>query len=163
MIKRINSFLVHHTSRLVDESERELRLPKYVLWITLFISYNVLFQGVLDLILKIMSYTPYLYFPMRIDFIFLTMISVLMGYQTLVGMRRRELDMTRNSVLLGLLTEISLVVSDVIHMIEYSHLSHLVIIRTPFVFLTIINFCLLVYLSRKINLFRDDNGKFTLV
>lgn len=160
----LGDFVATHTSRIIDDSERSLRFPKYILWIMLYISYNVVLQGVADIFLKIGSYTSLLpEFILRLDFLFLTAISVLMGYQTLIGLRRRELDVTRNSILLGLLVEAGLVISDIVHVIEYAGSGHVFAIRMPFIVLTTINFFLLIYIAKRLRLFYDDKERFTLV
>ncbi|MGE3279028.1 MAG: hypothetical protein AB7J40_04555 [Candidatus Altimarinota bacterium] len=158
----ITRFLHHHTTRVVDENSQKFRLyPRWIIGLVLFLSYNVVIQGIGDVIIKIAGYTPWFSpLPMRLDFLFLTAVSVLMGYQALKGMRRRELDVTRNSVALGLLVELSLVVSDITHLIQFgaTHPS-LMWIRLPFIILTTINFFILFFIAKHLKLFVDEQGK----
>lgn len=155
-----------NTSRIVDDNHQKFRLyPKEIIWLILFLSYNVVLQGIFDVIIKVSGYTPWFgALPLRIDFLFLTGVSVIMGYQALIGMRRRELDVTRNSVLVGIFVEMGLVASDVMHVIEFgSQHPYMLEIRSPFIVITSINFFILLYIAKKLQLFADDEGKFKLV
>lgn len=165
MKNKIVNFLKHHTTRIVDDNDQKFRLyPRWLIWFVLFLSYNVLLQGIADVFIKASGYTPWIKgFPARWDFLFLTAVSVLMGYQVLRGMRRRELDVTRNSFALGMLVEAGLVISDVLHLIDYaSRYEHLFIVRLPFIILTLINFFILAIIAWHLKLFRDKKGHFTL-
>ncbi|MDF2379687.1 MAG: hypothetical protein P1V18_05750 [Candidatus Gracilibacteria bacterium] len=163
--KSIKEMFHEHTSRIVEQTAEKFRLyPKNIIWLILFLSYNVLIQGVADVIIKIAGFTPW-FEPLllRVDFLFLTAISVLMGYQALRGMRRRELDVTRNSIAVGLLVEAGLVTSDILHLMEYSATNpNLIYIRSPFIVFTTINFFILVYIAIHFKLFRDKNNKFII-
>jgi len=148
-----------------DRNNHKFRLyPRWLIWLILFLSYNVLIQGVADVVIKGAGYTPWFNaLPARWDFLFLTAVSVLMGYQVLIGMRRRELDVTRNSFALGILVESGLVISDVIHLIDYAtHHQNLFIIRLPFIILTSLNLLILIYIARHLKLFRSKKGVFEL-
>ncbi len=165
MKEKIIRFLNQHTTRIVDDNNRKFKLyPKWLIWFILFLSYNVLLQGIADVLIKVSGYTPWFYaLPARWDFLFLTGVSVLMGYQVLIGMRRRELDVTRNSFALGILVEAGLVISDVLHLIDYaSHHEYLLAIRMPFIVLTTINLTILVAIARHLKLFRGRKGEFEL-
>lgn len=165
MKNKIFKFLQRHTTRIVDGNNRKFKLyPKWLIWLILFLSYNVLLQGVADLLIKFSGYTPWFEgFPARWDFLFLTGVSVLMGYQVLIGMRRRELDVTRNSFALGILVESGLVISDVVHVLQYhASYEHLLAVRLPFIVLTLVNFFILVKIEHHLKLFRDKKGKFVL-
>jgi hypothetical protein len=121
-------------------------------------SLSVLLQGIFDIVIKLAGYTPWIVrFPWRVDFLFLTAISVLMGYQTLIGMRRRELDVTRNSVQIGILVETALVVGDIYFIIKnYQEIPEALPIRLPFIILTAINIGILVLISHKLKLFKKS-------
>lgn len=165
MKNKIVAFLNRHTTRIVDDNNRKFKLyPKWLIWFILFLSYNVLLQGVADVVIKVSGYTPWFNaLPARWDFLFLTAVSVLMGYQVLIGMRRRELDVTRNSFALGILVEAGLVISDVLHLMDYaSHHEYLFAIRLPFIILTTVNFIILVTIARHLKLFRSQKGEFEL-
>ena len=134
--------------RIIRTNKGDLRpVPNYVIALTFFMCASVLMQGIGDIALKLLSYTPALpTLPWRIDFLFLTSISVLMGYRTLTGMLRQKFDVTRNSIELGILVEISLVVGDSIfihnHMLD---IPHVIPMRLPFILLTMLNIAILLY------------------
>lgn len=154
----IREMLHEHTSQIVEQTSQKFRLyPKQIIWFILFLSYNVLLQGIADIGLKFIGYTPWFdHMEIRVDFLFLTAVSVLMGYQALKGMRRRELDVTRNSVAIGLLVEAGLVISDVMYVIQNADLyRHLFWIRLPFIVLTTINLFILIYIAVHFRLFWD--------
>lgn len=165
MKNKILSFLHRHTTRIVDENNQKFRLyPKWLIWFILFLSYNVLLQGIADVVIKAAGYTPWFQaFPSRWAFLFLTAVSVLMGYQVLIGMRRRELDVTRNSFALGILVEAGLVICDIVYLVKYiSAYDYLLTFRMPFIVFTVINFFILVIIARHLKLFTNKKGKFVL-
>ena len=123
------------------------RVPNHILALTLFVCASVVFQGIADIVLKLTSYTTILpALPWRTDFLFLTFVSVLMGYRTLGGMHHRKFDVTKNSIELGLLVEIALIVGDMefiyLHVVD---IPHVLLMRLPFIILTIINVMILIY------------------
>ncbi len=143
-LHRIHVWLV----RAVKKDEESLRhVPDHILSLTVFLSMNVLMQGVADLVLKFLSYTPVLpSMPWRTDFLFLTAISVLMGYRTLTGMRQRRFDVTRNSIELGVLVEVALIVGDTQFVFEQQDsIPYVALLRLPFIILTTINVIILLY------------------
>ena len=134
--------------RMLHTNAGELRpVPNYVIALIFFLCINVLMQGIGDIVLKFLSYTPVLpSMPWRTDFLFLTAISVLMGYRTLTGMLHQKFDVTRNSIELGILVEIGLVVGDSVFMRNYMfEIPHVIPMRMPFVLLTMINIAILLY------------------
>lgn len=161
LLNNIKIFLDRHTRQIVDETEGKLKsFPKIVIWLVYLMSLSVLLQGIFDILIKVFGYTPwFVEFPWRMDFLFLTAISVLMGYQTLIGMRRRELDVTRNSVQIGLLVEIALFVGDIYFVLENKiTLPEALPVRLPFIILTFINIIILGYLVYRLNLFKDEKN-----
>lgn len=147
---------------MFDVDKGQLKeFPRPVIWWVYLMSMSVLLQGLADIVLKVGGYAGVMVkFPWRMDFLFLTVISVLMGYQTLIGMRRRELDVTRNSVQIGLLVEIGLVVGDVYFVLQnYDWLPEALVIRAPFIVFTTLNIFILLYIVWKLSLFRDVNGE----
>lgn len=140
---------------MISSNEGQLKVvPNHVLALTLFLCLNVLVQGVADVALKLLSYTPILpALPWRTDFLFLTAISVLMGYRTLSGMRRLKFDVTRNSIELGFLVEIALVIGDTEFIVRHVDLiPHVLWMRLPFIVLTLINIVILNYCYRVLHL-----------
>lgn len=121
-----------------------------------FMSINVLFQGIVDIVLKVAGYTPFFVaFPWRVDFLFLTAVSVLLGWQTLSSMKIGQVDTTKNSLVMSFLVEIGLVVSDIYFVLRnLSVLPYVREIRIPFVILTLINVILLLLIMKDLKLYR---------
>lgn len=162
----LKQFITKHTSYLVEINREKFEAPKQgVINLVLFIAYNVLLQGIADVVLKVLTFFPWFpKIPLQVDFLFLTAVSVLMGYQALIGMRRREIDVTRNSFAIGILVELGLVVSDIINVVYFrEEYIYLIWIRLPFIILTTINFFVLLYVAKKLHIFKSDAGDFTLV
>lgn len=133
---------------IIHTNEGQLRrVPNHVLALALFLSINVLLQGIADIALKLTSYTIWLApLPWRTDFLFLTAISVLMGYRSFTGMLHQKFDVTRNSIEIGLLVEIALVVGDIIFIREHLlDIPRVLPMRLPFIILTSINIVILMY------------------
>ena len=133
---------------IIHTAQGELRpVPNYVLWLMVYLCVSVLLQGIADVALKVLSYTDALPpLPWRTDFLFLTAVSVLMGYRTLKGMLQRKFDVTRNSIELGILVEIGLVIGDSIFI--HNNLigtPEVLPMRLPFILLTIVNIAILLY------------------
>ena len=159
-------FLDTHTRQIFDVDKGKLKnVPNNVIWLVYIMSLSVLVQGLADVFIKVLGYTPlFIRLPWRIDFLFLTALSVLMGAQALKGMRRREFDVTRNSMQVGILVEISLIVSDIVFIYTNLHTIPAVIFtRLPFIILTTINIGILVYVTTTLRLFIDKQGKLQLL
>ncbi len=159
---RLHRILDKCTKRLIQKDEGKLKhVPDVVIDLVFFLCFSVLFQFFADFLLKFLGYADLiLRMPWRTDFLFLTAISALMGYQTLIGMQRRELDVTRNSIQLGILVELALIVGDVYFVFTNPELQpHLLYWRLPFVVLTAFNFFILIFVAYKLKLFNHSNKK----
>ena len=155
------SYLDAHTRRLFDVDDGKLKdVPNVVIWLVYIMCMSVLIQGIADVVLKVGGFTPLLVkLPWRMDFLFLTLISVVMGYQALKGMRRRELDVTRNSVQIGVLVEIGLVVGDIYFIAQnIADYPGVLWIRMPFMVLTTFNVFIFIYIIQRLDLFKDKKG-----
>lgn len=140
---------------VIHTNEGQLRrVPNHVLTLALFLSISVLLQGIADVALKVASYTALLAsLPWRVDFLSLTAISVLMGYRSFSGMLHRKFDVTRNSMELGILVEIALVVGDIVFIRNnLEDIPHVLSMRLPFVLLTTLNIGILLYNYRALKL-----------
>ena len=147
-ISMIRSLVEHITRRVLPSNKGELRpVPDFVLGLVFFLCMSVLLQGIADIAIKVVSmYDMLPYIPLRTAFLFLTAVSVLMGYRTLEGMRNRHFDVTRNSIELGFLVEVGLIVADLEFIALHLHsVPNILWIRIPFVILTFINLCILLY------------------
>ena len=163
--KIIKNYIDQHTKIIVDdEAHKSFRFPRSVVVAVYLLSLSVLFQGIGDVLLKVFGYIDLLpKLPWRTDFLFLTGISVLMGYQAIIGIRRREMDVTRNSVQLGFIVELALIVGDVEFIVHnYSEIPAVLWLRLPFLVLTTANIFLILFVVKRIKLFWDEDGKFRL-
>lgn len=154
-MKIIGKLLDPLTRKILKTNHGELKkVPDYILSLNVYICANVLFQGIADAVLEIGILTDvFPYLPIRIPFLFLTAISVLIGYRTLQGMIKKKFDVTRNSIELSILIEIGLVVSDVYFIRGYIETyPHVLIARLPFVIITSFNILILFYTYKKLNL-----------
>ncbi len=154
--------LKNHVESCFDTHHGQLRrFPNSVIIWVYIMCLNILFQGFLDLIIKFGGYTPWIVsMPWRIDFLFLTAISVLMGFHTLNGMKHQKLDVTRNSVQLGLLVETALIVGDLHFIAVYKDIIPEVFwFRMFFVGLTLINVFILLFIVHRMHVFSDKQGK----
>jgi len=144
----LDRMLTRLLGRVIETNGGQLRrVPNHVLALTVFLCVSVLLQGIADLVLKIASNTSLLpQLPWRTDFLFLTAISVLMGYRSLSSMHHRKFDVTRNSIELGILVEFALIIGDLefikMHMAD---IHYVVPMRLPFIILTLMNIAILLY------------------
>lgn len=154
---RLQRFFHDSLSRIVATDEGQLRrVPNHVLALVLFVCASVLLQGIADVVLKILSYGALLpKLEWRTDFLFLTAVSVLMGYRTFQGMRQRKFDVTRNSIELGLVVELGLIIGDSHYLSNnVSTYPWLIGMRVPFIVLTSLNMVILVYTYHTLKLRR---------
>jgi len=136
-------------------------IPNFVIFLIYVLCLSVLFQAGLDFVIEVLMLGGFIEkIPLRVDFIFLTIISTIMGIQTLKGMTRRKLDVTRNSILIGIIVETALITGDLVLIYGRSHeLGILPMIRLPFLMLTFLNLGILLFVSSKLKVFRDRKGK----
>ncbi len=139
-------------------------IPNFVIFLIYVLCLSVLFQAALDFVIEILMLLNLIEkIPLRVDFVFLTIISTVMGVQTLKGMARRKLDVTRNSILIGIIVETALIVGDLTLILQASHeLSILPFIRLPFLMLTFMNLAILLFVGIKLKVFKDKKGKIAL-
>jgi hypothetical protein len=133
----------------IDTNQGQLKFfPDPIIWLSSFISLSALFQAITDYIFEILSFFDLIFkIPLRFEFIFLTFISAVLGYFTLDGLKRRELDVTRNSVFLSFVVEWSLLLADVYFIFNFADITPEVIaLRIPYMFLTGLNIILLTFI-----------------
>lgn len=145
---KIHHLIIEKLKSVIRTNEGQLRrVPNRTLILALFVSVNVLLQGIADVALKLASYSALLpTMPWRTDFLFLTAVSVLMGYRSFQGMLHQKFDVTRNSLELGLLVEVGLVFGDIAfiqdHLVD---IPQVLPMRLPFIALTTLNIFILLY------------------
>jgi hypothetical protein len=138
----------------LKENEKIIDCPPQVYSLSWFMSINCIVQVVADAFLELLVIIGVLNSQIRLDFLFLASISALLASHTLNGLRRKEMDVTQDSVQVSLLVEISLLASDIFFLANYSGLSlDNVLLRTPFMILTSINIVLLCYMIVRLRLF----------
>jgi hypothetical protein len=151
--------LIHH---LFEVEKGQLKhIPNFVIFLIYVLCLSVLFQAGLDMVIESLMLLGFIEkIPLRVDFIFLTILSTIMGIQTLKGMAQRKLDVTRNSILIGIIVEFALIVGDLVLIFQQSDkLSILPSIRLPFLMLTFMNFFILIYVAHRLKVFRNPYGK----
>lgn len=139
-------------------------VPNFVIFLIYVLCLSVIFQAGLDLVIETLMLTGVIAkIPLRVNFLFLTLISTVMGIQTLKGMSRRKLDVTRNSILIGIIVEAALIIGDVVLIYGMAEeLGALPYIRLPFVMMTLMNFAILVYVAHTLRVFRNRRGELQL-
>ncbi len=140
----------------IDTDQGKLKyFPDPIIWFSTFISLSALLQAIVDYTLEAMSMAGLIFsIPFRFEFLCLTFISAVLGYFTLEGLKRRELDVTRNSVILSFMVEWSLVLGDFYFIFNYPDLSPQVIaMRIPFMILTGINIIILTFIAMRARIF----------
>lgn len=150
--------LVHE---LFDVERGQLKhIPNFVIFLIYVLCLSVLFQAGLDLLIEGLMIGGLMEkIPFRVDFMFMTLISTVIGIQTLKGMTKRKLDVTRNSMLIGIIVETALIVGDVTLIVEESaNVGVLPYIRLPFLMLTLMNLCILLFVGIKLRVF-SNRGK----
>lgn len=154
--------LVH---QLFDVERGQLKhIPNFVIFLIYVLCLSVIFQAGLDLIIEsVMLLGLIEKIPLRVNFIFLTLISTVIGVQTLKGMSKRKLDVTRNSILIGIVVETALIVGDLVLIFEKSDTIGVVpMIRIPFLALTFMNLTILLYVAKRLAVFKDRKGRLQL-
>lgn len=152
----MKNYFTRLTSKIVDPDSGKLTLvPDSVILLSLYVSINALFQAIIDFVIEALSLAGFiLKLPVRVEFMFLTVISAVLGYFTLQGLRRREIDVTRNSLILSLLVEASLVTGDWYFVSQSAESSNQIDwIRLPFMLVTFGNILIVLYIMWRTKIF----------
>lgn len=112
MFKKIIKII---TAPIDTEAGALVNLPDFVIALSIFMSANAILQAIADIVIEGLVLAQLVPFklPFRLEFLFLTLISTVIAYLTLKGLREGNLDVTKNTLLLGLLVESSLVIGDI--------------------------------------------------
>jgi hypothetical protein len=129
--------------------------PREVVLLIFVMSISSVLQAIGDFSLEGLSFFEIIpKIPLRLEFMYLTLISAVLGQFTLWAIRKRELDVTIESVILSFLVETALVTSDLFFLYTHPEMNlYLIFLRTPFIVLTSINILILAYSSWKLKLF----------
>ncbi len=127
----------------IDKEAGDLtNIPNTVINWSRFMSLNAIFQAMADIIIEIIILLNLVSFklPFRLEFLLLTMISTVIAYLTLKSMREGNLDVTKNTLIIGLLVESSLVIGDIYLLFNTNQYFWMtLLVRLPFMILTSFN------------------------
>jgi hypothetical protein len=145
------------TEEMIDTNQGKLaEVPNKVILASLFMAINAIMQAVIDIMIEILALLQLIpSLPFRFEFLSLAVISAILGYFTLIGLRRRELDVTKNSLILSLFVETALVAGDIIFVFIFPTTSMAYfLLRLPFIFFTTINIGIVCYIIWRTHIFR---------
>lgn len=145
----LEKYHIHYTSKkLVD-------IPTEVILASIFLSINALTQFIVDIFIEVASFNNFIpHLETRFNFLTLTFLSALLAFQTLKAIRQKRLDFTRDSAQMGLVIESGLVWGDLVYLNSVDYRTFEVLVRSPFIFFTLINIGLLLYIILKMKLFK---------
>jgi hypothetical protein len=135
----IKNIISNLTSPIDTEAGALINIPNSLIRLSIFMSLNAIFQAIADIVIEILILTEIVSFkiPLRVEFLFLTLISTVIAYLTLKGLREGNLDVTKNTLLIGLLVESSLVLGDIYLLFNTSSYFWVTLfIRLPFMIFT---------------------------
>ncbi|MEM1312638.1 MAG: hypothetical protein AAGF07_04205 [Patescibacteria group bacterium] len=145
----IKEILHNLTSPIDTEAGALNNIPDIIIKFSVFMSANAIFQAVLDVIIEVLilsGITPFK-IPFRLEFLFLTLISTIIAYLTLNGLREGNLDLTKNTLFLGFIVETSLLLADIYLLFNTTKEFWVVFgVRTPFLILTSFNIALVSFI-----------------
>jgi hypothetical protein len=145
------------TKEILDTNQGRLaEVPDKVIAVSLFMAINAIIQAVADISIEILSMAQLIpSLPFRFEFLCLAIISAILGQFTLMGLRRRELDVTKNSLTLSLFVEIALLAGDLIFVFVTPGASTgYFLLRLPFMIFTAINVFIVLYIIWRTHIFR---------
>lgn len=148
--------LVSLTRKIVDTNQGKFAsVPDSVIALSAFMALNAIIQLISDVVVETLSTMGMIvYMPLRLEFLFLAVISAVLGIFTLQGLKRKEIDVTRNSLRLSFLVEIFLVIGDVYFLALNESVNRTVFwIRFPFLFFTSVNILIVMYIVWRMHIF----------
>ena len=102
------------TDPIDTENGALANIPNFMIRWVIFMSANAIFQAVADIVIEglvLLEAVPFKV-PFRLEFLLLTLVSTVIAYLTLASLRHGDLDVTRNTMIIGLIVETSLVIGD---------------------------------------------------
>jgi hypothetical protein len=145
------------TKEILDTNQGKLaEVPDKVIAVSLFMAINAIVQAAVDIGIEIFSFIGLLpKLPFRFEFLCLAVISAILGQFTLMGLRKRELDVTKNSLILSLFVEIALLSGDIIFVfITPGASTGYLFLRLPFMAFTAMNVIIVLYIIWRTHIFR---------
>lgn len=149
--------LVRLTKRIVDTDQGQFAsVPDSVIAVSVFMAISAILQAIADVAIETLALLEMIYkMPLRLEFLFLAIISAVLGMFTLKGLKRKEIDVTRNSLSLSLMVEVFLLVSDSYFLMTFEKVnSFIVSVRLPFMILTSINVFIVLYIIWRMHIFQ---------
>ena len=165
-VRAFTEFAEVLVQELFDVEKGQLRkIPNFVIFLIYVLCLSVVVQAFMDagleglILLGVVDKIPF-----RIDFLFLTLISTVIGIQTLRGMVHHRLDVTKNAIFLGMIVELALIVGDLAYLNKYMDLyENIEFLRLPFLVLTSMNLGILIYVATRMRVFRNGRGKISIL
>lgn len=159
MNKTLNNFILRQKNSVygilpkVTEQSR-LTIPTSVLAVSWFMSISAVSQAIADYFLETAILFGWLgKIPFRLEFVFLTALSAILAAQSLNNIQKGSVDMERETLLVSLILELSLFISDLVFIFRIYPENPLVLyIRLPFLFLTGINILIVGYCIARLHL-----------
>lgn len=132
-------------------------VPLGAIYATIIISYNAVVMLIVEIVIEVLvAAHVYPYLPFRLNFLVLTILSGLLGMQTLIAVNRREFDTSHNALQVGLVVEVGLIAGDLEFLANKGDdYPAAVPTRIPFMALTFVNVCLVIYLYIKLGLYES--------
>mmetsp|Transcript_20078 Transcript_20078/g.40531 ORF Transcript_20078/g.40531 Transcript_20078/m.40531 type:complete len:287 (+) Transcript_20078:90-950(+) len=155
--------LHHSLSRRFIQTIRHIDDVPKDLWLSaIIVAINALLMAVTEILIEVLVLAGvYPKLPFRLDFFFLTMLSALLGWQTLDGIRQKHFDTSINALQVSGLVEAALITGDIVFMkSEQDKYPAAVPTRLPFAILTGINLILVAYMYVELWLYhREEDEK----
>lgn len=140
------------TAPIDTEAGQLTNIPDFLIAWVIFMSGNAILQAIADVILEICILTGVVEFkiPFRLEFLFLTVLSTVIAYLTLKGLREGNIDVTKNTLIIGFLVESSLVFGD-LYLLLHTEKDFWMIfgVRLPFMVLTLMNILIICNLLHR--------------
>jgi len=132
-------------------------VPLGAIYATIVISWNAVVMLVAEVVIEILVVVElYPKLPFRLSFFVLTVLSGLLGAQTLIAVNREEFDTSRNALIVSLVVEIGLIAGDLEFLFTKSSTYPAAIpTRAPFLVLTLVNVGLVLYLICRLRLYES--------
>jgi hypothetical protein len=154
IVSALKRFLFHFP----HEGDRLFTVQNEIIYFSLLLSFSVIGQALVDFVLETMSLLGLIDpIPFRLEFLFLTLLSGILGFFTLSGIRKRHIDLTRSSLITSICLEVSLVASDVYYLSRINEFGqYYERIRLPFIILTSINILLILVIIWQSKVFSNQ-------
>mmetsp|Transcript_18402 Transcript_18402/g.27717 ORF Transcript_18402/g.27717 Transcript_18402/m.27717 type:complete len:420 (-) Transcript_18402:406-1665(-) len=140
------------TTRSIDE------VPIGAIYATICLSWNSVIMLITEVVIEILIVVGlYPKLPLRIAFLFLTLLSGVLGAQTLVAVRRKEFDTSQNALQIGLIVELALIIGDLEFLLSKYRTKYPASLptRLPFMILTTVNVILIGFLYTRLKLYEQ--------